>query len=554
MSTPKIDFHSHIFNAEFLPIGGAIKVILLDRSFGTIRMPDYVIKCLESLIRNVMQRGSKSLSMKLSLENLEKDDEDSSVALKNIINKYLSDLSSGVKTNYPESSDEQLMLAFNETKLYKPDLTLKERRKLVRFIKKNKNKVDLDGIISEPLVENYFLKSGVSPGNKKEILNKLYKTILDDSIGNLAFVIAISIIGVIVFGILGKIPPLIDWVKTLLMPRVDIIKKLQDKFPAEYYIHHDMDMADWYAMYGFDQEKITDYHVEGDETCQVEIIKSLCNNHPLLKDYKPLKAFYAYNPMKGIDLLKRTVNKSGPYIGVKFYPPSGYRAIGNSFKQFKTWGTKLRQWDVIGYYKRRINEINSWDSKNIELFRYCVENEIPLMTHCNKKGMVAYRGAGKNSNPDIWREVLEKDEFKKLRLCFGHAGGHDEWVSGRFTLPWKNFRGSYAEKVYKLCTEYENVYCDFSINDELQPGKKRRYFVKRLNNLIRKSENKPFNFGNKIIFGTDYHLLLQEKHAFTFSNDYEDIFSKEEYGLTEFQEKFFVKNAERYLDNQLLTD
>lgn len=130
------------------------------------------------------------------------------------------------------------------------------------------------------------------------------------------------------------------------------------------------------------------------------------------------------DPRNSLAIVKCAVHE-GAAIGVKIYPPMGFRPSGN--------GAPVQA--VLD-----------------DLFRWADECDVPIVAHCSPANAIA--GAEGNAHPENWRRVL--DAHPGLRLCLAHAGGLDapDWM--------------YAAA--QLVTEFPNVYCDVSNHDLVRRG------------------------------------------------------------------------------------
>lgn len=249
--------------------------------------------------------------------------------------------------------------------------------------------------------------------------------------------------------------------------------------------------------------------------------------HFINKTDKKVIGFVAHNPRrkKHMSLIKMAIEQKG-FTGIKFYPPLGYRPIEND-------KSKVGIPDVK--YGKKV------EKRVTEMFRYAVSNDIPVFTHCTPSGFEAISGkTGKNSDPKFWKTLLEKKEFSNLRLCLGHAGGTEGW----FSKTKEGFENSYAKTVYDLCVNYKNVYCEVGFLEDVHNPKLVPYFIERLKNMF-KNDNGLYKFSCKIKYGSDYHILFNHGIENGYDLEYRTIFKED--GLKEYAEKFFYKNAEKYL-------
>ena len=119
--------------------------------------------------------------------------------------------------------------------------------------------------------------------------------------------------------------------------------------------------------------------------------------HPLVA-FDPRREVRSGNdPLHGsLHWVKQAVEEHGA-VGVKLYPPMGFRAIGNA---------------------------NSGLDRALEtLYSWCEARDVPIMAHCNRSNG-ASDGAEDGADPRFWRPVLEKHPH--LRLDLGHFGGTDQ--------------------------------------------------------------------------------------------------------------------------------
>ncbi len=222
-----------------------------------------------------------------------------------------------------------------------------------------------------------------------------------------------------------------------------------------------------------------------------------------------LKTFVAFDPSRadGLAVVEEALAKG--CVGVKFYPPNGYRPLGNG--------------DPV-------------DERNRKLFDLCQGGKIPLFTHCTPAGFESMPGYGRLSDPVAWRLVMK--EFPTLRLCLGHAGGAADWTSG-------DELGPYARTVIDLCESYEQVYCEFGHFEEILEDDS--VFVARLAEAI---DGGPppggYSLADKIMFGSDWHIMAMfESEPGSYRRAFETAFANP--SLAPYSDGFFASNAEAYL-------
>ena len=116
--------------------------------------------------------------------------------------------------------------------------------------------------------------------------------------------------------------------------------------------------------------------------------------------------FVGFDPRRGeagLETVQRAVRELG-FIGVKVYPPMGFRPLRNKERGGGPPGQDVVEVDRV-----------------LRLFyKWCRDDQVPITAHCNSSN-----GATKDfdlySHPDDWRVVLQ--EFPGLHLNLGHFGG-----------------------------------------------------------------------------------------------------------------------------------
>jgi predicted TIM-barrel fold metal-dependent hydrolase len=270
-----------------------------------------------------------------------------------------------------------------------------------------------------------------------------------------------------------------------------------------------------------------------------------------------LAHFTAFDPFRDADAAMTTIDAgiAAGAIGVKFYPASGYRAAHNEIPPPPAGPSgALQRWK--SRYENRPAE--TLDATMRRFFADMEGRKIPVFTHCTSKGFQAVEGYGWNASPEYWEAVLK--EFPKLRLCFGHAGGYQFWFSQpgadqNETTPegTRDFQRAwrFGQQVVELCLRYKNVYCEVAYLEELLTPSGADRLAKRLARELPRASTAgpeagpPWEFGDKIMYGTDWHMLYKEKNR----QDYLSACNKIISGIqsAKWQRKFFSGNASVYL-------
>ncbi len=262
----------------------------------------------------------------------------------------------------------------------------------------------------------------------------------------------------------------------------------------------------------------------------------------VLKKYSPrLLGFVAFDPRRS-RLPDGTVDPSRPLeivrqglaagnVGVKYYPSMGYHP-----------------------------EMPEFQREHKALFSFCAAEHVPILTHCQWGAFKASNTWDANTDPYHWRNVLQ--EYKDLRVCFGHAGGgiyefkEGETVWGWFSPKQWGSPNCFARKVVEVCSEYDGAYCDFSIFSEFMDGYDHRpdrkagrlaaeeamgMFRDRLEGLLRKMPT----LGKKIMYGSDWHMPSMLGRPSQYLRIMLDMFRSDE--LKTHADDFFHDNATRFL-------
>lgn len=268
-----------------------------------------------------------------------------------------------------------------------------------------------------------------------------------------------------------------------------------------------------------------------------------------------LLGFAAYHPARGTEALAicQRARKKG-HIGVKIYPPLNYQPI----------------YQTITSYDGSVSE-DKYNQHLRELYRWCIAQDIPVMAHCTPKGFEAWKDTGFLSDPIHWAKVL--GEFPDLRLCLGHAGGGDYdnipcsdtgeiYASGTettYTAGWYAPRSHwnqpgylcYPREVVRLCRKYPNVFCDLSyLHAIMEDDDKKKRFIANLKWAMtqKTSSQYPYSFADKVMYGTDWHMMAMVRHTQQYRDLFKAIFADHDWLTDEMADKFFFGNAVRFLN------
>lgn len=217
-----------------------------------------------------------------------------------------------------------------------------------------------------------------------------------------------------------------------------------------------------------------------------------------------IQPFVGYDPLRevrsGGDPLagslrwaKEAVEEYGA-IGVKVYPPMGFRATGNADKADAT------------------DEDRALDDALAEFFGWCVEADVPVQAHCNRSNG-ASDGAEENAHPKYWRRVLER--FPALRLNLGHFGGMDPIAD--------DVQQSWAREIAGLMEDFEHVYADFGFHEVALDASDER-IEKFLDGLEWLVDAYPA-LRERALYGSDWQMILIKENHESYLDQYSEIYS-----------------------------
>ncbi|MCD4736095.1 MAG: amidohydrolase [Bacteroidales bacterium] len=256
------------------------------------------------------------------------------------------------------------------------------------------------------------------------------------------------------------------------------------------------------------------------------------------------------------EVKKKHLNNLLPFLSIdprKQYPKPLYDYIREKFDKYGFVGLKI--YPALGYFP--------FDPKLEDLYKFAVDNNIPVMTHCTKGG-VYFQGkirqehlkpANLNPNP-VYDHDYTKDAKKRikhfknhfthprnfeevlavypqLKICFGHFGGSSQVIKSlgsQDNTPVTNFFLKDKEMVANK--KYPNVFADVSYT--LSEIKKiRKYLV---DDVIQDP-----TFRNRVMFGTDYFLTIMEKKEKRLVDEFLDQIPPYDF------QKIAVENCNEYL-------
>ncbi len=498
---PVIDVHTHIFNTHFVPIAE-----IINHKFG---VPRGLAKILGRILNKItgsfpVDETRESLSPEKLRDRRQSEEKLAKQIVEAVKRAVMEELAARTREEVGENlSDSELFAALHEAAKYRTD-----EFPILRYNKRQASDQLADLLTERPTLDENIQR-----------LQKL-NGFLDSWIGDK------------LLDIFAKNSGMVRFAALMLYDQKKLVRKmLQENYRpdqnVQLFVHLMMDME---MAYHYDQ--------------RASVSPQLSYPQKQFKAYEEriregngrLVGFVSFDPRRRNALAQVQKALARGNVGVKLYPPMGYRpddsrtAIGNRFN---------------------------------ELFAYCIDQDIPILTHCTPVGFEAQSGWGrKYSHPGFWANVLQQNGREKLRLCFGHSGGGTYKVQGEHTsatsptgrevfsywgwfakneLDWRD-EDNYTRRIIELCRQYPNVYCDFSYLHELFDKGKQKLFVKRFRAAL--ESGGEYAFGDKIMYGSDWHMGQITGRTSEFLREMKRIVDGIDQGLGP---KLFHRNALRFL-------
>lgn len=207
---------------------------------------------------------------------------------------------------------------------------------------------------------------------------------------------------------------------------------------------------------------------------------------------------YSRSPL---DLVKEAINERG-FVGVKLYPPMGFRPSGNAGTLFhQNFPKHLDQ-----AFRRKLPQ--RLDATLNELYTWCSAESVPILAHASDSNGSDI-GYSLRANPDNWAAVLRA--HPKLRLMLAHFGDFDEGFSKK-ERPRPLLSETWEWKMAKLAQDFSSssVYLDASyfLSAMLGADNGKRREIRR---MMREVFARFPLAKQRIVFGSDWIMLGQEE-------------------------------------------
>lgn len=185
---------------------------------------------------------------------------------------------------------------------------------------------------------------------------------------------------------------------------------------------------------------------------------------------------------RSLDIVRHAVELGG-FAGVKLYPPSGFLPIGNVSRFGERVGGRL-------------------DAALRALYAYCVAEDVPILTHAARSNGFD-DGFDDLASPTGWQNVL--DDYPSLRICFGHFG-HLQGIGDDFGKPTLT---SWPMRFMDLVDTHEHVYADVGNSRYVYDNEYRGHYNTLLGVLLGSGpavDDVHRKRRRRLMFGSDYWM------------------------------------------------
>ena len=201
-------------------------------------------------------------------------------------------------------------------------------------------------------------------------------------------------------------------------------------------------------------------------------------------------------------LVKDAIENKG-FIGVKLYNALGYRPTENDLPEV----VENRQ-KIALHKKKYVFDGAEYDEVLSELYDYCVENDVPITTHCGMYGTEPYPGASFHFGQAVfWRKVLDQQKYKNLNLNLAHFGWY--FKTGYEEPP------SWIKDICGMLNDYDHLYTDVA-HQRIVSRRYRRRITEDYKKIIR---DFPI-VKERLMFGIDWHVIIRVKHYERFKKEF----------------------------------
>jgi predicted TIM-barrel fold metal-dependent hydrolase len=257
---------------------------------------------------------------------------------------------------------------------------------------------------------------------------------------------------------------------------------------------------------------------------------------PMKQVAHELGGFQSYSP---IDTVAQAVLNHG-FVGVKLYPPMGFRPYGNASNPPDFWN---RDWLPPLLWRSDLGQ--RLDAAMARLFQFCVEHDVPVMAHTAPSN-----GPSDDfeclTDPRWWRLAL--DDFPGLRINFGHFGEIDDQLTKGCEIG----RPAKFAALMDAQGGGKNAYADsaYFVDVLTHP----RALSRRLAQLMRATAAKDqAALAQRLMYGTDWEMIIIEgTGTASYLKEFEKVFDGLDADASlgakgRLSDRFFGQNAANFL-------
>lgn len=222
------------------------------------------------------------------------------------------------------------------------------------------------------------------------------------------------------------------------------------------------------------------------------------------------------------DTARATLDHPGrilPFVCVNPARTLHYERMTHALEELGYVGVKL--YPSLGYH------IDTPEMRRV--YEYCAAHDVPILLHCSRGGFFRDPASIEFCRPDDWQPIL--DRHLGLRVCFGHFGGGINLIEDAIDPD------SWTGRILHLMNTFPGVYADISYHDDPmnEGGGKSNYF-RHLKAILADPAT-----ANRILFGTDYHVVRKRVSDDAYWEFFADGFNQIEFKrLTESNPRAFL--------------
>jgi predicted TIM-barrel fold metal-dependent hydrolase len=232
---------------------------------------------------------------------------------------------------------------------------------------------------------------------------------------------------------------------------------------------------------------LTDYQAESDFPDKLFDAQVAGTQQQMLRYPGRVLPFYAVNPYRW-NCYNRTITAltQGGFVGVKLYPSLGYTL------------------------DQALNPNTDAGKTMADIMKYCNDNDIPMLMHCNLGGFKQTDDTAQYCDPALWGLRSNRDgyldTFTRLKISFGHFGGSENFVQKNDDDTFQSViaKDSFTEHILALIGAYHGrVFADVSYHQEgVQGSPARSAYMNSLKNIMQYD-----GYRTQVLWGTDTWLV-----------------------------------------------